>query len=185
VFRTALCANRVAGDEELRVGYVALGGGSLGRHAARHANVHAVFGAQAGGSVERSGLSSVGQRLDPVKRPMRQRLDPVKRPVRQRLDPVKRPVRQRLDPANLGKVSFFNYRDRCTRLVRPFHAHVRARVVCRRTISDEHANGLEPPTPRKLGSDIFPPSSDKAATVATIATRDRGNVAAVRMLRVL
>ena len=85
MFRAALRANRVARDEELRVGYVALGGGSLGRHAARHAKVHAVFGAQAGGSVERSGLSS----------------------VRQSLDPVKRPKRQRLDPANLGKVSFF------------------------------------------------------------------------------
>ena len=95
MFRAALHANRVARDEELRVGYVALDGGSLGRHAARHAKVRAVFGAQAGGSVERSGLSS----------------------VRQSLGPAKRPRRQKVDPANLSKVSFFNYRDRCARLV--------------------------------------------------------------------
>ena len=131
MFRAALRANRVARDEELRVGYVALGGGSLGRHAARHAKVHAVFGAQAGGSVERSGLSSVRQSMDPAERPRRQSLDPAKRRVRQSLDPAERPKRQRLDPANLGKVSFFNYRDRCARLVRPLRARAwKESVAC-------------------------------------------------------
>jgi hypothetical protein len=134
MFRAALRANRVARDEELRVGYVALGGGSLGRHAARHAKVHAVFRAQAGGSIERSGLSSV-----------RQSLDLAKRPRRQSLDPVKRPKRQRLDPANLGKVSFFNYRDRCARLVRPLRAR-----VCVEWVTE----GLSSPTCRRLRQPI-------------------------------
>jgi hypothetical protein len=69
VFHAAQRVYRVARGEELRVGYAALGGGSLGRPAARHAKAPAVFGAQAGGSVGRSGLSSVRQRLNPSKRP--------------------------------------------------------------------------------------------------------------------
>jgi len=69
-------------------------------------------------------------------------------------------------------------------------AHARG-IVCRRTISDE--NQIEVSTPSSIKSAERPGYSDfeetwkrhlssapeKAATVATVATRDRGNVAAV------
>ena len=47
VLRVALNAKRAARDEELRVRYVALGGGRPGRSAAGHARLPAVCGAQA------------------------------------------------------------------------------------------------------------------------------------------
>ena len=54
-----LHAYRVAGDEELRAGYVVLGELSLAGLAALHAERPAVFGAQVGESGERSGLLAV------------------------------------------------------------------------------------------------------------------------------
>ena len=49
VLRAALNVKRAARDEDLRVRYVALGGGPPGRNAAAHARLPAAFGAQVEG----------------------------------------------------------------------------------------------------------------------------------------
>jgi hypothetical protein len=49
VLRAALNVKRAAKDEDLRVRYVALGGGPPGRTAAPHAKLPAAFGAQVAG----------------------------------------------------------------------------------------------------------------------------------------
>jgi len=59
-------------------------------------------------------------------------------------------------------------------VISPFHAHVRARVECRRIVSDVALDSS-----KGTARGYLLATTEKAATVATTATRDRGNVAAV------